>query len=152
MYGVEESLWISMSEHYLEGPAARWFQSIESQIRTATWSTFCQLLHDCFDRDQHELLIRKLFSIKQLTTVSDYVTRFTELVDQLSAYSNSTNPVYYTMRFIDGLFPEIKAVMLVQCPQNLDAACVLALLQEEAGAAAPTKQPRSGDWYASSKF
>jgi len=128
MYGVEEFMWISVSEHYLEGPAARWFQSIESQLRSATWSTFCQLLHDRFDRDQHELLIRKLFSIKQLTSVSDYVTRFTELVDQLSAYSNSTNPVYYTMRFIDGLFPEIIAVVLVQRPQNLDAACVLALL------------------------
>jgi hypothetical protein len=152
MYGVEESLWISVSEHYLEGPAARWFQSIESQIRTASWSTFCQLLHDRFDHDQHELFIRKVFSIKQLTTVSDYVTRFTALVDQLAAYSNSTHPVYYTMRFIDGLFPDIKAVVLVQRPQNLDATCVLALLQEEAGAATQTKQPRSGDWYASSKF
>jgi len=56
------------------------------------------------------------------------------------------------MCFIDGLFPEIKAVVLVQRPQNLDAACVLALLKEEAGATALTKQPRSGDWYASSKF
>ena len=87
-----------------------------------------QLLHDHFDRDQHELLIHKVFSIKQLTSVSDYVTHFTELVDQLSAYSNSTNPIYYTMRFIEGLFLEIKAVVLVQRPQNLDAACVLALL------------------------
>ena len=116
MYGIEESLWISVSEHYLEGLAARWFQSIKSQIRSATWSTFCQLLHDRFDRDQHELLIRKLFSIKQLTSVSDYVTCFTELVDQLSAYSNSTNPVYHTMCFIDGLFLEIRTVVLVQRP------------------------------------
>ena len=85
-------------------------------------------MHDRFDHDQHELLISKLFSIKQLTSVSDYVTRFTELMDQLLAYSNSTNPVYYTMHFIDGLFPEIKAVVLVQHPQNLDVACVLALL------------------------
>jgi len=53
MYGIEESLWISVSEHYLEGSAARWFQSIESQLRTTTWSTFCQSLHDRFNRDQH---------------------------------------------------------------------------------------------------
>ena len=85
-------------------------------------------MHDRFDRDQHELLIRQLFSIRQQTNVSDYVKRFTELVDQLSTYSNSTNLVYYTMCFIDGLFPDIKAVVLVQRPQNLDTACVLALL------------------------
>lgn len=127
MYGIEESLWISMSEHYLKGLAARWFQSIESQIRNASWSTFYQLLHDRFDRDQHELLIHKLFTIKQSSSVTDYVKHFTELVDQLAAYSNST-PVYYTMCFIDGLIPEIKSVVLVQHPQNLDTACVLALL------------------------
>lgn len=152
MYGIEESLWISVSEHYLEGPAARWFQSIESQICNASWTTFCQLLHDRFDRDQHELLIRRLFTIKQSSSVTDYVKSFTELVDQLAAYSNSTTPVYYTMRFIDGLIPEIKSVVLVQRPQNLDTACVLALLQEEAMASGGVKQPRSGDWHSSSKF
>jgi len=109
-------------------------------------------LHDRFDRDQHELLIRQLFSIRQQTTVSNYVKHFTELVDQLSAYSNSTNPVYYTMRFIDGLFPDIKAVVLVQRPKNLDTACVLALLQEEAGASGTIKHGRAGDWNSASKF
>jgi hypothetical protein len=56
------------------------------------------------------------------------------------------------MCFIDGLIPEIKSVVLVQHPQNLDTACVLALLQEEAMALGGVKQPRSGDWYSSSKF
>lgn len=29
--------------------------------------------------------------------MSDYVSRFTELIDQIAAYSNSTNPLYYTI-------------------------------------------------------
>jgi hypothetical protein len=37
------------------------------------------------------------------------------------------------MRFIDGLKDEIKPIVLVQRPQDLDTACVLAALQEEAG-------------------
>jgi hypothetical protein len=32
---------------------------------------------------------------------------------------------------VDGLKDEIKSVVLVQCPVNLDTACTLALLQEE---------------------
>ena len=41
-------------------------------------------------------------------------------------------PLYYTMRFIDGLRDDIKSVILVQRPSTLDTVCALALLQEEA--------------------
>jgi hypothetical protein len=103
MYEVEESLWVSVDEMYLKGPAVLWYQSIESQILNSSWTQFCQLLHDRFDRDQHDVLIRHLFNIKQTSSVSDYVVHFAKLVDQLSAYSQSTEPLYFTMRFVDGL-------------------------------------------------
>lgn len=77
-------------------------------------------------------MIRKLFHIKQTSTVQDYVDRFSELVDLLVAYEHNIDPLYYTMRFIDDLRDDIKSVILVQCPSTLDTACVLALLQEEA--------------------
>jgi hypothetical protein len=57
-------------EHYVEGPAAIWYRSIAPQLPTATWETFCQWLHDRFDRDQHELLLRQIFSVRQLGTMS----------------------------------------------------------------------------------
>ena len=57
--------------------------------------------------------------------------RFTELVDQLIAYGHSTDPMYYTIRFIDGLRDEIHSTVPVQRPPTLDTACSLAKLQEE---------------------
>lgn len=60
--------------------------------------------------------------------MNDYVTRFTSLMDGLRSYSTSVDPVYYTTRFVDGLRPDIKSVVLVQRPKDLDTACVLALL------------------------
>jgi hypothetical protein len=36
------------------------------------------------------------------------------------------------MRFIDDLKHDIKTVIMVQRPPNLDASCALALVQEEA--------------------
>jgi hypothetical protein len=78
-------------------------------------------------------LIRQLFHIKQSSSVADYVEQFVQLVDQLSAYTSSTDPLYYTLRFIDGLREDIRSIVLVQRPQDLDTACVLAALQEEAG-------------------
>jgi hypothetical protein len=56
------------------------------------------------------------------------VDQFCELVDQLKAYSKDTNLLYYTTSFIDGLKDDIKSVILVQRPPDLDIACYLAQL------------------------
>jgi len=133
MYGVDRSVWVSVACMYFDDAAARWLQSVESKISSMEWDVFCDLIHDRFSRDQQESLIRQLFHIKQTSTVAEYVQRFTELVDQLSAYTSSTDPRYYLLRFIDGLHDDIRSVVLVQRPNDLDTACVLAELQEEVG-------------------
>lgn len=131
MYAVDPSLWVSVTTMYVEGAAAGWYESIENTPATANWTTFCQALHDRFDRDQNEALIRQLFHIKQISMVTDYVKRFSVLLDRLKSYSASTDPLFYTTRFIDGLKPELKAMILVSRPQTLDAAICMALVQEE---------------------
>lgn len=57
--------------------------------------------------------------------------QFSEPVDQLVAYEHTTNPIYYTMHFIEGPSDDIKFIVLVQRPSSLDTAYSLALLQEE---------------------
>jgi hypothetical protein len=74
-----------------------------------------------------------LFHIKQTGSVQTYIDSFSELVDQLVAYEHSVGDQhYFTARFVDGLRDEIKSVVLVQRPVDLDSACTLALLQKEA--------------------
>jgi RNase H-fold protein (predicted Holliday junction resolvase) len=89
------------------------------------------MLLDRFGKEHHELLICQLFHIKQLNGVAEYLEKFSELVDQLTAYETTTDPLYYTMRFVDGLKEELRAGVLVQRPRDVDTDCVLALLQEE---------------------
>jgi hypothetical protein len=84
-----------------------------------------------FGRDQHEQLIRQLFHICQTSTVALYIEQFSELIDQLSAYENKTDPMFYTLRFIDGLKDTIKSNVLLHRPSTLDTVGVLAQLQEE---------------------
>jgi hypothetical protein len=57
---------------------------------------------------------------------------FIDLVEQLSAYTTNPDYLTYVTRFVDGLQDDIRAVLLVQRPADLDVACTLALLQEEA--------------------
>ncbi|MFS9531730.1 hypothetical protein Q6247_26580, partial [Klebsiella pneumoniae] len=63
---------------------------------------------------------------------------FSGLVDQLSAYESVPDPVVLCTRFVDGFRDDIRAVVLLHRPVDLDTACTLALLQEEV--AEPVKQ------------
>jgi hypothetical protein len=66
----------------------------------------------------------------------------------LQAYSRSIDPLYYTTQFVEGFRADIKSVVIKQSPQNLDSACCLALLQDEAGGN-QTREFKRCDYYAS---
>jgi hypothetical protein len=87
MYTIPASVWIRVAKQHLDKDAARWFQSIKPKLDFSNWQGFCRLLHDHFDRDKKELLLRQLFHAKQTASITNYVKQFTELVDQLKAYS-----------------------------------------------------------------
>jgi hypothetical protein len=131
LYNVDPHMWIHVARMNFTGSAARWLQSIVTRLKFCSWSEFSQMLLERFGRDQHEHLIRQLFCIKQTTTIAAYIEQFSGLVDQLHAYQTTTDPLFYTMRFIDGLKDHIKSSLLFQRPSNLDTACALAQLQEE---------------------
>jgi hypothetical protein len=56
------------------------------------------------------------------------------------------------MRFVDGLRPELKAIILVSKPKSLDAAISMALVQEEVAAVPASRPPSWTDWTSSCKF
>jgi hypothetical protein len=132
MYEVESTLWIKVASMHHEGPAAWWFHSVERRLLNANCSTFCAQIHDRFGRDQHEALIRQLFHIHQVGSVTEYVEQFSTLVDQLGVYEANANPMHYATGFVYGLCDDIKSVVMIQRPSTLDTACALALVQEEA--------------------
>ena len=111
---------------HFNGAAARWLQSVESEISSCSWSAFSTMIMEHFGRDHHELLIRRLFHIRQTDGVVDYIDRFAGLVDQLTAYGSATDPKYFTQRFIDGLNPTIRSAVMLQRPSTWDTPCDLA--------------------------
>lgn len=89
--------------------------------------------------------------MKQTRSVKDYIDRFAALVNQLGAYESHADPLYYTMKFIDGLREDLKFVVTVQRPQSFDSACVLAQLQEDVTTPAYKREFRRQDYTASAK-
>ena len=53
------------------------------------------------------------------------------------------HPYYFLTRFVEGLRTDIRAVVMVQRPPDLDTACALALLQEEVADGARTPPVRA---------
>jgi hypothetical protein len=76
--------------------------------------------------------------------VAVYIEEFSQLVDHLNAYQYMSDPLYYTMKFVDGLRDDIKAVVMLQRPKDFDTAAVLAQLQEEAGELMRKRDHRRG--------
>jgi hypothetical protein len=135
MYGVDPNVWVHVTTMHFEGPVAQWLKSINHHVRSASWKELCSWIHDRFNHDQHESLIRQLFHIKQVGTIQEYIDKFSYLVHQLVAYEHSSDFWYYTTRFVDGLKDDVKAVVLVQRPTDLDTAYTNVLLQEEVDSA-----------------
>jgi hypothetical protein len=130
MYDVPPRRWVKVSRMHFNGATTRWIESLE-QPNKIPWSDFCKLLHDRFRRDQRDRLSRQMFHIHQTSTVLDHVERFSTLFDQLKAYQPNPDLHYYTTRFVDGLRHDIRMVVALQRPSDLDPAYSLALLQEE---------------------
>jgi hypothetical protein len=113
------------------GSADFWMQSIEVDLKKCTWDHLCKVVISRFERDQHNQIIRQFLHISQTGSVPEYIEEFDELVHQLLAHDPYFNPSVVTSKFVDGLKPEIKSVVLVHKPKDLDTASSLAILQEE---------------------
>jgi hypothetical protein len=92
MYEIEETLWVKIAAMHSEGPAARWLQSVERRVWSATWTELCSWIHQRFSKDEHELLISQLYKIKHVGSVQDYIVKFYECrypEDRVPPYTRS---------------------------------------------------------------
>jgi len=112
----------------LVGSAALWFQTMQTAISKMSWESFVVALCNRFDKDEHNHLLHHFFHIKQTTIVSEYVEQFSDIVHQLLAHDPSFPATVITNRFLDGLKKDVRAVVMMHRPQDLDTASSLAFL------------------------
>ena len=75
-----------------------------------------------FDRDEQNQIIRQFFRHRQTASVSEYIETFNELVHQMLAHDPTIASSVICNRFIDGLHDDIRDVVIVHRPQDLDTA------------------------------
>lgn len=144
MFGIQEKFWVPMASLNFTGAASVWLQSVQKKLTEFDWESFSALLCTRFGRDRHQLLIRQFYSLTQTSSVAEYIEQFELIISHLSAYSETIHPYYYLTRFVEGLRADIRAVVMVQRPPDLDTACALALLQEEVAEGASIERAPMG--------
>lgn len=124
-------MWVKFVVMGFTRTAAFWLQSMDFVIKDTSWKDLCKVVCARFEKDQHNYLLRQFLQIKQLGSVSEYIELFDELMHQIKAHDPSFDVALINNKFIDGLKPEIKSVVLMHKPMDLDTPSSLALLQEE---------------------
>jgi hypothetical protein len=131
VYTIPRELWVKIATMHFVGSAVFWLQSSDPVLRVAPWPEFCAVVCARFERDQHNSLMRIFFHITQSDTITEYVEQFDTLMHQILAHDPQFSISAIVNRFIDGLAPEIRSIVFIHRPLDLDTAVSLALLQEE---------------------
>lgn len=76
-------------------------------------------------------MLRQFNRLRQTGTVTEYAEQFTQLMHNLLAHRSSWDPAFFVTQFMEGLQRDIRAAVILHCPQTLDTAVDLACLQEE---------------------
>lgn len=64
--------WVKLVTMHFDSSAAFWMQSIELDLKRLSWENLCRAVVDRFQRDQHNLIIRQFFHVRQSGFVSEY--------------------------------------------------------------------------------
>lgn len=145
LYDVPCNTWVRLATMHFEGPAIFWLQFVESKIKHMSWDTLAFAVCNRFGRDELSLLNRQFFHIKRIGSVAEYIEQLDNLIHQLLAHDSTMSPSLVTAKFLDGLKEEIKSVVTIQRPQDIDSASSLALLQEDVLINQPRKEWRKPD-------
>lgn len=145
VYGVVPDLWVRVATLNFTGNEARWLQLHESQSASFTWESLCTALCSKFGREQYQAHLRQFNTLRQSGTVVEYMTKFEELMHHILAHNPAFDPIYFITQFLDGLKSEIRAVVMLHQPKDLESAFSLATLQEELLEAMPQHEYRRRD-------
>lgn len=76
MYVVPNHLKSRIASMHFIGNATFWAQSLDSPIHSLPWSDLYKAVCEGFGKDQHSMLLRLFFCIRQTESVSDYIEHF----------------------------------------------------------------------------
>ena len=85
------------------GQAAVWLQTVQHQGQFQTWDSTADVVFNRFDKDQHQIQLRQLDSLKQLSSVEEYQYKCDELSHDILLYNSSYDYTFFVTCFFWGV-------------------------------------------------
>lgn len=129
--GVQPELWVNLAALHCVGATDQWLQTTQAHNEVRCWDEFMERVPDKFGKEEFQFVVRQFSQLKQTWSVVDYTENFNSLVFNLTAHHPYWDPIFFVTQFVEGLRSDIKSVVLLHRPKDLDIAASLAVLQEE---------------------
>lgn len=101
---------------FLKDNAMYAFQNFEKTKPEMSWKDFCDFMIGKYRPVDHEMKVRrKIKNLKQTETISDYVTEFRMLMNQVE----KLEMIDYITYFIEGLHPITKSYVKLMNPSDI---------------------------------
>lgn len=123
LYAVPPPLKTRFATLNFTGVAATWLQTVQRKGRVVDWEKLCALVMEKFDKHQYQQLLKKFEALKQKGMVEEYQNEFEQLAQGIMLYNNGYDDVFFVSRFVSGLKEEIRAVIALHRPVDVDTAC-----------------------------
>jgi hypothetical protein len=99
VFSVPESLRTRYATLNFTDRAALWLETIEVAGPIEDWEFLCQLVFNHWDKDQHQVFMHQILSLKQPWSVSEYIEKIDDLRHQLLLHDPSTSNVFLWLVF-----------------------------------------------------
>lgn len=106
-------------------------QTVEHCGQIADWSKLYELMMAKYDKDQYQILLRQMDSLKQTSSLLEYQAAFEKLAHGIVLYNPAIDDTFFVTRFVSGLREEIRVPFMLHRPGDVDTASALALIQEQ---------------------
>jgi hypothetical protein len=142
LFSVDNSHRVEYATMHFAGAVAMWLNTMEDQLSQLTWEQLCDNLSRQFDRGQYQMLYRQMVKLKQTGFSVEYIEKFNTLKHHMLEYKSDIDPTFFVTCFIEGLVKDIRVVVMIKRPQDLDTVVSLALFQEEIDADTSKLSPK----------
>jgi hypothetical protein len=131
VYQVPASMWVSIASMNLENIAAQWWHYHKLKYGLGGWHDFAEAVVSKFGAEAYPRALRRLFSLRQLGTLDNYVHEFEQDRYGVAVHNAQYDETFFVTHFVRGLKFELQDVVLVQVPTTVDRAILLAQIQQK---------------------
>lgn len=132
LYQITEGFKVSAASLNMIGDAAHWYQAWKQERGWPTWEQLREAVLNEFEINIKRAKMEELLLLTQTGTVSEYRSKFLQLVYHIRLYDPATSGLFLVSRFVMGLKDELRCFVAAQEPETVHQAARVALAFEGA--------------------